>query len=526
MLRYVAMASAYAIAYVALRSVSFSHWSLLAGLRIGCLLLLPRRYWAALLVGEAVPLVYFNLQCLQQFGLAWTVAASVPPLLLAMPFVVWLRDALPGAQRATAQHMSGLLLCSFSASALTAVVDAWVYSFVPPSPTEIKVPLEEAASQYFLGTYLGILVLVPLLLCVFDALTQTKRETWLKLLSAHARVVGEAVALSLSMIVISISAIAAHSEFWLQLAQIVLFIPVVVFALRRGWSGAAFAGAVASCCIVWIMPEHSDRATLLAETAMALAMTTLLMLGARTTVMRRSLHEDWRNLRIARQELFLNELRIRRNIQDLDAVRAKLNLTHGQVMSRLRYCLPGDEELAYRSQLQVAEKDLDLVVGRLAPTEWDSMGHPNALWDGPIAQAVRSFGITYEVEPGGQMSLLAPDIRVALYRLACEMVTYVLTEAPSSRLVLRTYTKSERGIWSVDLDIEGAGSTMLPLGRASVLSSLGSAGLSEEDMRNRASLYKGSLLVNRSHPGFLRVHASLLDTSSDPAHDWVFGEAI
>ncbi|MFC5740866.1 MASE1 domain-containing protein [Dyella tabacisoli] len=522
---HIAMAAVYAFAYIVLRNVSFSHWSLIAGLRLGCLLLLPRRYWAALVVGEIIPLVYFNLQCLQQFGAAWTLTASVPPILLAMPFVVWLRDHLPGPRRSTAQHMLGLLLCVLGTSILTAVIDAGVYSLVPSTSGEAKVPLEEAASQYFLGTYLGILVIVPLALIAFDATLHGIKGGLIKVISPSAHVVGESLLLLLLMAATSAGALAANSEFWRDLAQIVLFVPVVFFALRRGWRGAAFAGAVASCCIVWLMPAHSDRATLLAQTAMALALTTLLMLGARTTVMRLSLHEGWHNLRIARQELFLNELRVRRNAQDVEAAREKLNLTHGQMLHRLRGYLPGSEELGYREQLLSAQRDLHTVAGRLSPVEWGRVGHPNALWEGPITQTLRDFGVTYEVEPGGQMSLLAPDIRVALYRLACEIVTYVLCEAPTERLVLRTFTRSERGIWSVDLDIEGAGDPVEPLDRTNVLARLGSAGLSEEEMRNRVRLYKGSLAIERLRAGTIRVRAQLQDTS-DPSLDWVFGEVV
>ena len=46
--RYLAVAGAYAACYELTRNVSFSHWMLPAGLRLACLLLVPRRYWPAL----------------------------------------------------------------------------------------------------------------------------------------------------------------------------------------------------------------------------------------------------------------------------------------------------------------------------------------------------------------------------------------------------------------------------------------------------------------------------------------------
>ena len=57
-LQQAAVAVAYAIGFCVLREWSFSHWLLFVGLRLGALLLVPYRYWPALVVGELLPLAF------------------------------------------------------------------------------------------------------------------------------------------------------------------------------------------------------------------------------------------------------------------------------------------------------------------------------------------------------------------------------------------------------------------------------------------------------------------------------------
>lgn len=82
-LRHVAAAVLYAVGYGLFRAVSFSHWMPIAGFRLVVLLLMPYRYWPALVLGEIVPLGYVAAECVDQFGLAWAALKTLPSSLLA-----------------------------------------------------------------------------------------------------------------------------------------------------------------------------------------------------------------------------------------------------------------------------------------------------------------------------------------------------------------------------------------------------------------------------------------------------------
>ena len=77
-LRHLAVAAGYAVSYLLLREISFSHWVLFAGVRLCALMLMPYRYWPALLVGELLPLGYISLSCLDQYGWMWSAVMLVP----------------------------------------------------------------------------------------------------------------------------------------------------------------------------------------------------------------------------------------------------------------------------------------------------------------------------------------------------------------------------------------------------------------------------------------------------------------
>ncbi|WP_333680653.1 hypothetical protein [Dyella sp.] len=84
------VALGYALAYLMIvESLSNAPWPFVAGLRIAWLLLVPYRYWIALAVGEAVPLVYRNLGFADGYGSTWVLLASVPPLIIKAPVRLW-----------------------------------------------------------------------------------------------------------------------------------------------------------------------------------------------------------------------------------------------------------------------------------------------------------------------------------------------------------------------------------------------------------------------------------------------------
>jgi glucose-6-phosphate-specific signal transduction histidine kinase len=513
--RHAAVALGYGAAYVLLRNLTFSHWVLLAGLRLGSLLLVPRRYWPALLAGEMLPLATMNY--LEDRGPVWLLVASVPTLALLMPVVAAMGARLPGPGRAVSTRMNALLACALLVSVVYVGDGLLSYLVVRLNAGEPRMALVPLACEYFLGVYMGILVVVPPALLLAEEAGGS--GSWRALPGRLLRgpMAREGVLLAVVLGALVYAGLGAADEVRREAVRLALFAPVVLFALRHGWRGAVVAGTAASVAIILIMPARSDPSTMMAEAAMAFALSTFLLLGARTSAMRQALDEAWKSLRLARRELYQQELRMRQDAQELEHIHATLHGTHSRMLQRLRMFLSPGYERAYAEELIATRRRLFRLADSLSPREWQRLGQPDALWTGPIAEVLEEAGVAYEVEVDGQLARLSLDVNLALYRLGCEAVAYLLAQAPGERVRLRAGARElPRGETEAELAIESDGRPLAPPPREPLLAGLGATGLDEAQMRDRARLYDGSLSIARTS-STMRILVRLRDDGARPA---------
>src|SRR5690349_17911320 len=163
--RHLVVAIAYAVAYGLVRQLSFSHWAPFAGLRFSVLLLVPYRYWPALLVGEAASLVWVGIECADRFGWLWASFFMIPPMLFSMPLLRWCRGANRMFVAQNRANFSVLLLATLCASLIWAAVNTGTLILMRTGPGEI-IDYQGTAARYFIGNYIGVLTLVPLVLLV------------------------------------------------------------------------------------------------------------------------------------------------------------------------------------------------------------------------------------------------------------------------------------------------------------------------------------------------------------------------
>jgi two-component system, NarL family, sensor histidine kinase FusK len=506
-IRHATAALIYALSYLIVRHFSFSHWSPLASLRLGCVLLVPRRYWPALLIGETLPLVYSSYMCLVDIfgvpladGWKWLLAASTPPIALAMMVVYPMRNYLPGRNKAAVEGMGLLLCCIFAMAALTAVVDGGVYALEPNGATT---PWLAEVGDYFLGTFLGAVAFVPMVLAAYEA-----RSTFR--LSNIVQWVVKGAPLIAVVALMAWAGREAHSMMWRQAMQVGLFVPLAAYALMFGWRGAAMSGAVISVGLITIMPVEQDAATLLAQALMVFAMATFLMLGVRTSLMQRALmvasealNESQESLQQSRRELLINESKMRRVAEHLERVYSEFRLTHMALFNRVAPHVR-DTSDAYGLLNEIGKQLRQLSEG-MWPRDWIlTRGSPNAfLIKGPVAQALRESGVDYQCDYTGALSHLSTELRMALYRLTCESVIHLVTaeESPCTRVSVFIEAGSVGGekTW-VTLKLTGVrdrDAAVSAVDRARLqdrlLSRLGAVGMSVPEMAKRARLYGGDV---------------------------------
>ena len=512
-----AVAGGYALGYVLFRNFSFSHWSPLMGFRLICLLLLPRRYWGALIIGEMIPLAYGSKGSLETWGLAWAIYNVLPPIALAMPVVWAFRKGLPMAGSKRVLNMGSFLLCTTSVSIIWAVSFYATFKLMRMQPGYALPSSTWLITQYFLGNYLGILTVTPSMLVVIKALRDRSENIEQHRVTANHLWLDSVCLLLPPLALLTWIGVAGTPEVR-QIARMAMFLPVVWFARRHGWQGTALAGAAASVAIMLAMPAAYDIGTLQAEVFIAFAMTALLLLGSYITVLhdreRQDRLESRTMLQLAQQELYRGELRMHRASVALEQVGEAMQQTYERLLDRLRHVVTPTEEQFHQRQSQVTRQQVYRLADNLYPRVWEKRGLSAAMCEGAIAQAMQSISIDYECRlMGGDPGQLDPRIQMALYRLSCEVVAYLLAQDAFIRIVLILRSGETHGRrWAV-LRVKGDRSfnetALLRQQEQELLRSrLGANGLPLWTIRDQARLYGGDLHL-RITPEDFRVTALL-----------------
>jgi glucose-6-phosphate-specific signal transduction histidine kinase len=525
--RHLLVAAVYAAVYAALRSVSVSNWSLPASLRLASLLLLPMRYWPALVVGEAIPVGYQAWLCHGNFGWAWASFAAFPPIALCAPAAAWLRRRMAVVQADGRVAVPAVLSIALACAVLTAAGNVAALASVQlPAGQPAPALTARIVFGYFLGNYLGALTLAPLALAARGWLANLRPGSALVALRHSALLRDGAMSLVLPLTALAWLGYASGNADAMQVCRIAMFLPVAWLTLRHGWQGAALGGAAASCAVALTSTIVRDPSVIQAQAIIAFAISTLLMFGERLAFpapagasQRERLDREY-GLLLAQQGLYQEEQRMKHAAEALEQVRQSMRDMQNRLLDRLRDRIPANEERAYSRQAALAQHEMHRLTNALYPRVWREQGEPSTvqLREGPVAMAAAAIGATFECELIGQdLDHLASDVHMALYRLAGETLVYALSRQPTRHvdLVIRGgHSQGQR--WVVmRMDCHRASSTDGGMRLAQeqckkAMSLLGTSGLGIETIRERAQIYGGDAHV-RENPLGLRITVLLHD---------------
>lgn len=535
--RQLAVVAAYCAAYPFLRSAELMYWLPVAGLRLSFVLLLPRRYWPALLLADTLSLTPAAYACIPQFGWTGALLHIFPVIAFAMLPVYWLRDYLPrlvsGKQGSsiTTTHMMPLLLCSAIFAVLVGI-DSTLQYILTFQPGENSAALVKTwAPRYLLGGYLGCLIVTPLVIAVHGAIQRA--GTWQALLRdmGRSRLLLEGVGLGVFALGL-LTALSgnASAETERQIARLLMFAPVAWMTVRYGWRGAAVGGTAASVGIIVALPSIYDPGTILAQTFVAFALTMLLPVGERMDVLnahrRQAQHALLRRQRAARRELVQTESRIRSTTQDLERIYDVLQTHYSDLIQRMGAWLPEGVEKRYRRHLITSKQQMFEVTNRIHPLQWQQQGLAVALRDGSIARGLEDAGFAYTARVPETVKALSPGVQLTLYRLACEAVAYqVAKAAPRQRIHLDVRVhRAGTGAW-IALTVTQTprvhdNVVLFPINTAqpkeALFARLGAQNLRPVDMRDMVEIYGGKLQVS---PKRQRIQLSLWDRPENYAAD-------
>lgn len=458
--RHGAVVFAYALSYALLREVTFSHWTPLAGLRFAVLLFVPYRYWPALVLGEFLPLAYRGIDCASTYGWLWASTFMVPPIALVMPVIRWFRERRRLFPCTGQTSINMFLFGTLTVSLICAAVNIATFSLMRgPLADAYPYKVQTVAGWYFLGNYIGILTIVPLVLLVREEWHRFGRSRlWARL--SGSPLVLDAVCLllpALALLVWLASGLASQAS---QEARIAMFLPVAWLALRHGWRGAAVGGTAASIAVMLTMPAVHDSDTLHALVFVAFTVTTMMMLGGRIAFLHdrdeRGRAEARLAFALAQRNVHLGEIQLQQISNALEQMSGSIQASYTQMFARLRTLLPGTDERTYHRQAALTQHQMYRLADSLYPTALRERGLSAALREGSMPRALDEAGMAYWCDiRTDALDKLSSSVQTTLYRLSSEAVSVVCAQRNVSRIHIRVRVGVLAGRRCVALQVDG-----------------------------------------------------------------------
>jgi len=400
-------------------------------------------------------------------------------------------------------RMSVVLGCAMAASALwTGANAAALAAAIVPAGTPAY-DYSVQGSRWLLGNYLGILTLVPLVLMVrslWRRRSMTLRLTLVRMVQSRLALETVVFLVPLLGLLVWIGLDASPGS--RQMAQMLMFLPVIGLALRHGWHGAAVGATAASVVVALTMPERYDATTLQAELFIAFAASTMLLFGSQISALsykgsQRLLRAD-KALDLARRINSQQEARLSRMSRAMGAVGDEVRATEEWVLDRFRQLWPTADAQELRRRTSAAQHMLFDMADGLQPPTLQRHGLISTLRHGGLARALDSYGIAYRCRGYGKIGDLPKSMQLDMHRLVCEAVSHLCGKHSIGELTVRIRGGVLRGRLRavIRIDAHYAGDPDLQVWGGHLLSRLAVTGLGLDAIRDRAALYEGTVRLH------------------------------
>ncbi|MEW9572238.1 MASE1 domain-containing protein [Rhodanobacter sp. Si-c] len=433
------MAIVYLAALFLFRAVSIQHWFILTGFHLAALLLVPYRYWPALFIADTAYLAYVSYDHLDQFGLSWAVLNTIPSLAYEAPVVWWFRERWQLFPTRGTVNMPIFVLCVLIIAIISTAETIVELQFATLPPGYV-IHYSEATARLMLGNFMGVLTVAPVTLVVYQSLVTGNLQwrRWFRTL-LESRFLAES-ALGVFPLIAFLVWLGTHNPQVRTMVQMAMFLPVVFMAFRYGWQGAAVAGTLASLGVVTLMPATDDPVTMQAETLVAMAVSTMLLVGARMSTLTRRVEQERFDSRmamaLAHRNVALGEAQLQITAQALEQFRSLSHDVFSLMLRRERQVLHAVDDTGYRRHVESAQEQLFLLTDSLDPSMLRERGLPGALAQGALARILHEAGIKYWCDLRGTLGVLPQSMNLAVYRVVCEAIAEAcLKHEPSDVLV-------------------------------------------------------------------------------------------
>jgi len=518
LIRHFALGALYCAMLFLISKVTFTHWIIVTGFHLSVLLLARYWYWPALALGGLVRMAYVSLDCYPQYGALWATVNLVPAIAYYMPVVWAFRQHGLFFPRHGAFQVVGLVLCGFVVATMATGITLGQLLLTPLPPNYV-LDYSQVVPRLVLGNLLGVLTVAPTAMVIAQLVSEAQGQwrSWFHEV-ADSRLLFETVFVVIP-VMLFVGWVGFRDGQSRSVAQMAMFLPVVFLALRHGWKGAALAGTLASVGIMLLMPAEVDANTLRAETLVALAIATMLLVGEHVAGLHRRAEQERVDshtaMALAQRNVELGESQLRSAAVSLERVREAFDVVLDQVFERFGSYLPAKEERSYRRLAEAAKGQLSLLSDAMHPQMYRDRGLPGMLSQGALARHLEAAGVAFWCDVRGPASMFPPAMHVAAYRLICDAVGDACATQSVSEVLVKVRCGARRPRrMTVLVQTIGDPERLAGIGWDRLLPSLRflSSGLGRRAIEDRAATYQGvlrerpltqgrRLLISLQHPG-------------------------
>ncbi|QVX40723.1 MASE1 domain-containing protein (plasmid) [Ralstonia solanacearum] len=434
----VAMAVMYGLCIYLARQIDNVHWMIVTGVHLCALLLTRPRDWLTLALVDSVLQVPLSIKCAPELGWPWAVFNLIPTILIMGPIVHWARRHWDIRPSAALLNMGQILALSLII-ALPVTAFFFVTVLIMRLPATYVLDPMKLISQWVLGNYMGALTLTPAMLALQQWGRGRSFRSAMEAVLDNRRII-ESIFMAIPVVCIMVwMGIASPAS--RPFAQVALFLPVVWLAMRHGWQGAALGGTLASFAVILLMPEAYDRQTIQAEVVIALATSTMLLLGAHVTLLNERAHSERIGLNqaiaLAQRNIIVSESRLRIASLAVDHLQETLRVFHDGLLHRLRSFSPADQGRPHQARAALVHEQVFRVANVLYPIAWRERGLPAALRESAIARLVMESGAYFTADFRGPFSRLSTPLHLAVYRAITDIIAKTCADQPFTDVDVR-----------------------------------------------------------------------------------------
>ena len=439
-------------------------WFLPAGWQIGCMLILPYRYWISVLMGHIIVnlVITINYGNTPNFDLLYILSKT--PWKFAVGFVVWQFKARFKNKFLT--HFKGVLAflgCVTIVQLIVGLTLTFTSRFFATIPEDRKF---EIMLSFLIGGVIGNLFVATSLLAIKQIWQDKKSINWHKMLGGIT-----ALAL-LGIMACYLYSIQPHT---LYLLRVLAFIPIIWFASRYGWIGGCSSSMLAMILIAVSVYQAPDTAMVIESQFYVVALgISGLLFGAlineqrhlQNTLIKRS-HDLESSLNKNRQlsnqitsvqeqerRKFSNELHDEVG-QNLTALKTELKVLELSLGSKVS----ADSFSQLKKGTDQIYDSVYRVMNWLRPRVLDELGLKASLSGNYFSSRLKQAGINYHAAVKGNTDKLNDNQTITVFRIVQESVNNCIRHSGAKNFYLLMNISSHKLELNISDDGNGVSAT-------------------------------------------------------------------